>query len=104
MTDERKPRFHVNILGLVILIIIILVLFKVDIKSKIKSPQFQENITYVEEQAKTIWQKYIIGPIKSKVGQLFIDVTNKGIKQIQDNFTQNIVKTPTDKDIENASN
>ena len=42
--DERKPRLHIHTGGIIILIIILLVLFKVDIKSKINSPQFQKNV------------------------------------------------------------
>ena len=104
MSDERKPRLHINIGLLIIITIIVLILFKVDIKSKIKSPQFQENITYVEGQFKNTWQKYIGEPIREKLGKYFVDLTNKKIKQIQDNFTENVLKTPTVEDIEKASN
>lgn len=102
--DERKSRLHIHIGGLIILIIIVLILFKVDIKSKINSPQFQNNVTYVEEQVKTFWQKYISGPLKAKTGDIFINFTNQGLQKIQDNFIQNVVKSPTVEDIENASN
>ena len=101
--DERKPRLHIHTGGLIILVVIILILFKVDIKSKINSPQFQKNVSYIEDQAKTLWQKYISIPFKSKAGDLFIDVSNKGLKKIQENFTENILKTPTINDIEKAS-
>lgn len=90
--DERKSRLHIHLGGLIILIIIILVLLNVDIKSKIDSPQFQKNYTYIEEQVKNIWENYILSPIKSTVGNLFIDLTNKGIQQVQNNFTQNVLK------------
>jgi len=98
--DERKSRLHIHLGGIIILIIIALILFKVDIKSKIQSPQFQKNYTYITEQAKTFWQKYILNPLKAKTGTLFIDLTNKGIKQMQDNFSQNILKTPSIEDEE----
>ena len=91
--DERKGRLHIHIGGLIIFIIILLILFKVDIKSKIQSPQFQGNFSYIEIQIKTFWQEYIMIPVKSKIGELFIDATNKGVKQIQDNFTQNVLST-----------
>jgi hypothetical protein len=91
--DERKSRLHIHLGGLVILIIVILILFKVDIVSKIQSPQFQKNVTYVEDQAKNFWQNYIWNPIKSKIGNWFVETTNKEVKQIQDNFTKNILKT-----------
>lgn len=91
--DERKSRLHIHLGGIIILAIIALILFKVDIRSKIQSPQFKENVTYVTEKIKTFWQTYILTPIKTKTGELFIDITNKGIKKIQDNFTEKILKT-----------
>jgi len=93
MDDERKSRLHIHLGGIIILIIIVLILFKVDIKSKIQSPQFNKNITFITEKAKSIWQTYILTPIKTKTGELFIDITNKGIKKIQDNFTEKVLKT-----------
>lgn len=94
-SDERKSRLHIHLGGLVIVIIIILILFKVDIKSKIQSPQFQENISYIEGQVKTFWQKYILGPIKSKTGSFFIDMTNKSFNKIKNNITDNLIKNET---------
>lgn len=91
--DERKPRLHINIGVLIILIIIILLLFKVDIKSKIKSEQFQSNITYVETAVKDFWNKYVTTPLKSKAGEVFIDATNEGVKKIQTGFTENVLKS-----------
>jgi len=99
--DERKSRLHIHLGGLIILIIILLILFKVDIKSKIQSPQFQKNYSYMEEQVKTFWQKYISGPIKAKTGDLFINFTNKGLEKIQTNFAENVLKTPNIEDITN---
>ena len=96
--DERKPRVHIHTGGLIILIIIILILFKVDLISKIKSPTFQKNVSYIEETSKDLWQKYISNPLKAKTGEVFVDFTNKGIKQIQDNVTKSL--TP----VENTEN
>lgn len=91
--DERKSRLHIHTGGLIILMIVLLFLFKVDIKSKIQSPQFQENYSYITEQVKTFWQKNILNPIKSKISDMFINTTNKRIKEIQDNFNKNVLKT-----------
>ncbi|MFA6515065.1 MAG: hypothetical protein WCT42_02245 [Candidatus Paceibacterota bacterium] len=102
--DERKPRLHINIGGLIILIIIILILFKVDIKSKIKSPQFQKNVTYIEDTVKGFYVKYIANPLKIKASGLFRDVSNEGVKKMQDNFNNTIFKVPSNKDIEKATN
>ena len=102
--DERKPRLHIHLGGLIILIIIALILFKVDIKSKIDSPQFQKNYTYISEQIKTFWKKYISGPLKEKTGDMFVDFTNKGIEKIQENFTQNILKVDPSTGLEKENN
>jgi len=99
--DERKSRLHIHLGGLVILIIIALILFRVDIKSKIQSPQFQKNYSYITEQVKTFWQKYISGSLKAKTGDLFIDFTNKSLEKIQTNFAENVLKTPNIEDITN---
>lgn len=101
--DERKPRLHINIGGLIILIIIVLILFKVDIKSKIKSPQFQKNITYIEDTVKGFYAKNIAGPLKIKASGLFTDISNEGVKKMQNNFNDTIFKVPTDKEIEDAA-
>lgn len=92
--DERKPRLHIHTGGLIILIIIVLILFKVDIKSKINSPMFQKNYTYIIDQSKIFWEKYISTPLKSKAGDLFIKTTNMQLEKIQNNFSENILKTP----------
>lgn len=89
---ERKSRLHIHLGGLVILIIIVLILFKVDLRSKIESPQFQKNYSYIEEQVKNIWQNYILKPLRAKTGDLFKDFTDKEIKKIQDNFNKNILE------------
>lgn len=102
--DEKKSRLHVHLGGLVIIGIILLIIFKVDIKSQIQSPQFQKNITYIEEQASAIWQKYILGPAKSQLGNSFIDITNKGVKQIQDNVTKNLLNTVNSQPTEPTQN
>ena len=104
MSDgERKSRLHIHLGGLVILIIIILVLFKVDIKSKIQSPQFQKNYTYISTQITNAWQRYVLGPLKTKAGDLFKDITDKGLQKIQDNFTNNVIKPITEEDVNNIT-
>lgn len=90
--DERKPRLHVHTGGLIIFIIILLILFKVDLKSKIQSPQFQKNISYIEEQVKTFWQDFILDPLKTKTSGLFIDLTNKGVEKLQENIKDNLLQ------------
>jgi len=91
--DETKPKSHLHLGGVIILIIIVVILFKVDIKEKINSPEFQKNINYIKTEATNLYKKYILDPFKTKAGEVFIDVTNKGVKEMQDGFTKNILKT-----------
>jgi len=93
--DERKPRSHFHIGGIIILIIIIIILFKVDIKAKLNSPEFQKNITYIKTEATNLYKKYLLDPFKIKANEVFIDTTNKALKDVQNNVTQNILKTDT---------
>ena len=90
--DERKGRLHIHLGGLVILIIVALVLFKVDITSKIQSPQFQKNLSYIEDQATNFWQTFILNPLKSRAGDWFNGFTNKELQSLQDNFSKNVLK------------
>lgn len=102
--DERKPRLHIHTGGIILLIIILLILFKVDIKSKIKSPQFQKNVTYIEETVKTFWQDKILNPLKYKARDVFIQKTNEGILKWQDGVSKNLLKIPTDEELEKITN
>ncbi len=101
MSDEvKKGGLHVHFGGLIIVVIILLILFKVDIKSKIDSPQFQKNITYVEN----VWKENIIKPIKEKLSKFFIKFTEKEFDRIQDNLKENVFKVPSEEDINYYSN
>jgi len=91
--EERKPRLQIHTGGIIILIIILLILFKVDIKSKIKSEQFQKNISYVENTVKNFWDEKVAPIVKSKTGEVFINATNEGVKKLQNGFTDNVLKT-----------
>ena len=81
--DERKPRFHFHLFRLIIIIAIIFVLLKVDIKSIVKSPQLQENISYVKNQAVSLWERYLAEPVNNAWDSLFKGLINKGIDTIQ---------------------
>jgi hypothetical protein len=81
--ESKKPRIQIRLGGLVILIILALILFKVDIKGKIESEQFQKNLSYITSKAKGFWEKYITEPLKSKTGEFVKDLANQGFEKIQ---------------------
>jgi hypothetical protein len=92
----QKPRsnIHIHVGGAIILIIILLILFKVDVKSYINSPKFQSNINYIEQTGQDIWNKYLSKPFSYLFNNLiFGNLLSNGIKQIQ-NATPNL-KLPT---------
>lgn len=101
--DERKPRFHVNILSLIILIIILVFVFKSEIATKIKSPEFEDKVTSFQKNTLIFLEKEILNPIKAKAVEFFVETTNEKLQKIQDNFSENLLKYPTVEDIENAS-
>jgi hypothetical protein len=95
--DERKPRVHIHTGGLIILIILLFILFKVDLVSKVKSPQFQENITFVKTEATKFWNDYVVFPMKSSSGEWLKNTVNNtvngGLEKVQNNLSEKINKT-----------
>lgn len=93
--DERKPRLHIHTGGLIILVIILLILFKVDIKSKIESPQFQKNWNYISKKVKDFWQNSILDPLKLKAGSFMMDIADKEVDKLKEGISNNLLKAPT---------
>lgn len=89
--EKKQSRLHVSLGGLVILIILALILFKVDIKNKVESPQFQKNITYITDKAKEAWGN-LTNPLREKLGESFTDITNKQLEKLQTSVTENVLK------------
>lgn len=81
--ENKKGGLHVHLGGLIIIIIIILILFKVDLKEKIQSPQFQKNITYIENFFKNIWNNNIKGKVNDAKKDLTKNLVNSGIEEVQ---------------------
>lgn len=92
MSDEEKPKsnLHIHLGGVIIIIIVILVLFKVDIKSKINSPQFQKNITYVEDFFVNFYEKNIKGFFEKSVKDISNKIVNTGIEGVQDTVNKKL--------------
>ena len=86
--ESKKPRIQIRLGGLIVIIILALILFKVDIKTKIESEQFQKNISYITDKSMEIWEKYISGPFKSKTGDFIKDLANQGLDKIQESVNE----------------
>lgn len=89
--EKRRPRLQIRLGGLVIIIIIGIVLFKVDLKDKIQSEQFQENLAFIKDKADDFWDK-ITRPIKEKISDEVEDYTEEKLEELQENFKENILK------------
>jgi hypothetical protein len=89
--EKRRPRLQIRLGGLVVLIIIGIVLFKVDLKDKIQSEQFQENLEFIKEKASDFWDS-ITRPLKEKISDEVEEYTEEQLEKIQDNFKENILK------------
>jgi len=95
MSEEgHHSRLHIHLGGLFIIIIILLILFKVNLKGVIKSPQFQENISYLEEQATNVWTKYLEKPLKSGLNSLTGNLVNQGVNQIKKSINNITISAP----------
>ncbi len=73
MDIEEKPKRHkrFRIGALILAIVIIIILFKVDLRKDMESPRFKSNIAYIEEKASNFFQKYIKKPTLSIWNNLF---------------------------------
>ncbi len=98
--DERKPKIHIHTGGLIILIIILIVLFKVDILSTVKSPQFQKNITYITEKTKDIWENGIMEPFKTRLFDPIVNAGNDNIEKLQNGIKNNVIKVTSEEDVQ----
>lgn len=91
---DHYSRLHIHLGGLIIIIIILLILFKVNLKSTINSPRFQQNVSYIEEQATSLWHKYLEKPLKSGIDSLTHSLINTGVKQIKKSVNNINVSAP----------
>lgn len=67
----------ISILGVLVLgFILILVLgyFNVSIKSVVESPTSQENINYVQGSTKSLWDKYLAGPVSYLWNDVWVNI------------------------------
>lgn len=81
--DDQKPKsnIHIHIGGIVLLIIIIFLLFKVDIKTSVNNPQFKSNIEYIEKKVEYVYENYIVKTFEYIWHNLF----NLGMQKIKEN-------------------
>jgi hypothetical protein len=87
MSEEKKDSgLHIHLGGLVIVIIILLLIFKVDFKKNIDSPQFQKNVSYLEEKSKNIWDKYLSKPFVNTWNRIFSSIIDKGTEELKNSI------------------
>lgn len=89
MDENKKSSVSIRWGSVILIVAIVFILFKIDIKDKIQSEQFQENISYIKEQAQNIWNK-IVDITKSKASEVIINSANEGLDKIQNDIKKNI--------------
>lgn len=91
MEEKRRgPRLQIRLGGLMVLVIIALVFFKVDIKEKIQSERFQQNIECVKGYVSDFWEK-ITRPIRKKIGDRVEEYTEDQLDKIQEGIKKNVL-------------
>lgn len=98
MSEENKSGVRVRWGWIIILAGIIFLLFKVDIKEKVESKQFKENISYIKNKINYFWDKYVVDFTKSKIGEVITNVATDSLKTVQENVTKNIKENFEDKE------
>lgn len=74
MSLNTKNR-GISIIGILILgVIVVLILsyFKIDIRGVVESPEGQNNIGYVTETGKTVWERYLQEPASYLWNEIFV--------------------------------
>jgi hypothetical protein len=85
--DNPNPHRGLFVWGLItILILVTILLFKVNLRSAINSPQFQNNVTYIEEKSENIWVRYLSKPILYVWNNLFINAISQGMDLLRGGF------------------
>ncbi len=91
MSEEgKKSGLHIHFGGLIVIIIILLLLFRVDLKTVTNSPQFQKNVSFVKEQAVTVWDKYLKEPLINGWNGLFNNLVDKGVEELKEGLKNGI--------------
>ncbi len=81
---KNDKSLHVHTGGLIIFIIILMILFKVDLKSIVKSQQFQNNISYVSDYLKSFWNKYSIMNLLKMPSSYVNDFVDTSVSKLKD--------------------
>ena len=71
----RNKKSGLSILGIIMLVfiaILVLSYFGINIRSVVESEDGQDNINYVTDESKTIWQKYLKEPAEYLWNDVFV--------------------------------
>lgn len=88
--NKEKRGLHIHLGWSIIFIIIIIILFRIDIKDKVKSPQFQKNITYIEDFFKDLWDNNVKSFYEKEISNLSKNLINTSIETVQDGVDQKL--------------
>jgi hypothetical protein len=92
MEEKPKKRLHIKLGFLVLAILLVYVLFKVNIQKVVNSPQFNENTSYIEKEAKILFNKYLQKPALYIWNNLFTDLLHASIKNFNQSDIDKVIK------------
>jgi hypothetical protein len=65
MKNKKTNQQGISILGILLLtavVVLVLSYFNISLKDVVESPKAQENLEYVQEGSRTVWDKYLKDP------------------------------------------
>lgn len=75
-TPHKHPKLRLG--ALIVVVLLVFVLFNVNLQKALNSPQFNQNINYIEQQVKGGWHK-----ITTLFGDMFKSTINTDISQFK---------------------
>lgn len=87
-----KQTGKINFWGLILILMIIYVLFKIDIKDAIEGPKFQKNLSFIRETAVGIKDKLLV---ETKIVEAFKGIINKNFSEDYIFDTKNLNLIPS---------
>ena len=77
MKNNIFKKGGISIIGMLfigVIVILALSYYKISIKQVVESPTGQENIHYVKDNAKTVWDKYLKDPANYLWNEIFLKI------------------------------
>jgi hypothetical protein len=80
MKNKNRQK-GISLLGIIVLgfvLILVLGYFNVSVEEVVESPQAQENLDYVKGETRTLWERYLSGPVTYLWQDVWVDIFWEG--------------------------